>query len=398
MNWYRSAARRRPVVISFALVIALVTGIRAQAAEKLGNSLDFVPADASFYSASLRLKEQLDILLSSNAWARAMEMPSVKMALAMAQAQVQKPGGPKEQWDKFMENPDNQRLVELLKDMGSSEFFIYGGKNFADSLGLTIEAINAARYAPVLKKLTGGGAGNDEEVAIAAMLQTLNDNLDRLRVPDLVIGFKITDPAKADLQIRRLETLVNVVVQLLTINEFKDRFGRVSVGGNDFLELRLDGRLVPWEELPFDKYAENPGDYEPLKQHLRSLKMTINLGVKDGYAIFSIGDSNEHLANLGKGELLVNRTELKPLREHLDKRLVGVGYASKRFNSLITGTKEDVEGLVDLAREVLPHADLEPELEKRILEDAEGLSKEIKRLHSRTGRVDVVFFPDFARL
>ncbi|MEX2027738.1 MAG: hypothetical protein WEH44_10555, partial [Pirellulaceae bacterium] len=217
-------------------------------------------------------------------------------------------------------------------------------------------------------------------------------------MPDVVIGFKISDPARADLQIRRLETLVNVVVQLLTINEFKDRFGRVSVGGNDFIELRLDGRLVPWEELPFNDYAENPGDFEKLKQHLRSLKLTIDLGVRDGYLLLSIGDSNEHLANLGKGELLANRPEMKPLREALlaassgtsgsgttSKRLVGVGYTSKALNTLLTGTKEDVEELVDMARQFVPHTELNDDLQKRILSDAEAFAKDIEQFIPQPG-------------
>jgi hypothetical protein len=385
----------RWLAVGVALSIALLVTPRARAAEKIGNSLDLVPADASFYSASLRMKEQLDMVLGSKAWARLMEMPAVKMALGMAKSELEKPGGPKAQWDSFMENPDNQRLVALLQEMGSQEFFIYGDKRFADWLGLTLEAINAAQYAPAFNKLAGGDAdANDQQVAVMALLETLNDNLDRLVVPDVVIGFKISDPAKADLQIRRLETLINVVIQLLTINEFKDRFGRISVGGTDFVELRLDGRLVPWEELPFDQYAENPGDYEALKQHLRSLKLTIDLGVKDGYLLFSLGDSNEHLVNLGNGDLLVNRPEMKPLREELKslladpprrvpgsgtpaKRLVGVGYASKELNSLITGTKQDVEGLVDLARELVPYAEIDEELEKQILADVEALAKDI---------------------
>jgi hypothetical protein len=287
--------------------MALLLAPRAHAAEKIGNSLDLVPADASFYSANLRMKEQLDIVLASKAWARLMEMPAVKMALGMAKTELEKPGGPKAQWDSFMENPDNQRLVELLQEMGSQEFFIYGDKRFADWLSVTFDAINAAQYAPAFNRIAGGDGADDEQVRITALLETFNENLDRLVVPDVVVGFKISDAAKADLQIRRLETLINVVIQLLTINEFKDRFGRVSVGGTDFVELRLDGRLVPWEEFPFDQYAENPGDYEKLKQHLRSLKLTIDLGVKDGYLLFSIGDSNEHLVNLGKGEMLVKR-------------------------------------------------------------------------------------------
>ncbi len=378
MTIVRSHSCRRTSAFGLALAVCMLLAPWAQAAEKLGNSLDLVPADASFYAASLRMKEQLDIVLESRAWARLMEMPAVKMALGMAKAELEKPGGPKEQWDSSMENPDNQRLVELLKDMATQEVFIYGDQRFADWLGVTLDAVSAAQYAPLFNKLAGG-EGNDEQVAMMAVLQTLSDNLDRLAVPDVVIGFKITDPAKADLQIRRLETLVNVVVQLLTINELKDRFGRVSVGGHDFIELRLDGRLVPWEELPFGEYAEDPGDYEKLKQHLRSLKLTIDLGVRDGYVLFSIGDSNEHLANLGKGELLVNRPEFKPLREQLSKRLVSVGYTSKSLNSLIAGTDQDIDELLDMARQLVPHIDQDEDLKKRVLSDAEELAKDLKQ-------------------
>jgi hypothetical protein len=394
MTFVRSYSRRRSIAVGLALAVCLLVAPRTQAAEKLGSSLDLVPADASFYSGSLRLKEQADILLQSKAWARLLEMPAVKMALGMAKAELEKPGGPKEQLERSLENPDNQRLLELLKDMASQEVFIYGDKQFADSLAVVLDVINAAQYAPFFNKLANeDGDANDEKVAVMAVLQTLNDNLDRLAIPDVVIGFRITDAAQADLQIRRLETLVNVVVQLLTINEFKDRFGRVSVGGHDFVEMRLDGRLVPWEELPFNEYAENPGDYEKLKQHLRSLKITIDLGVRDGYLLFSIGDSNEHLANLGKGELLVNRPEMKPLREALlaassgtkSKRLVGVGYASKALNALVTGTKEDVEELVDMARQFVPYTDLDEELQKRILEDAEALAKDIEQFIPEPG-------------
>ena len=127
-----------------------------------------------------------------------------------------------------------------------------------------------------------------------------------LVVPDMVIGFKISDTNRTDQQVRRLETLVNVVIGLLTINEFKDRFGRVKVGDGEFIEMRLDGKLVPWEEFPFADFEENPGDFEPLKQKLRSLTMTIDLGIKDGYLLFSIGDTNEHVAQLGKTDLLIN--------------------------------------------------------------------------------------------
>ena len=80
---------------------------------------------------------------------------------------------PKEQWENFIRNPDNERLLETLKDMASTEVFIYGDKRFADFLGLSIEAFNAARYAPMLGKLADPqGAHNDEQIAMTAFLET----------------------------------------------------------------------------------------------------------------------------------------------------------------------------------------------------------------------------------
>jgi hypothetical protein len=84
------------------------------------------------------------------------------MALGMAKTELEKPGGPKAQWDNFMENPDNQRLVALLQEMGSQEFFIYADKRFADWLGVTLEAINAAQYAPAFNKLAGRNNGAED--------------------------------------------------------------------------------------------------------------------------------------------------------------------------------------------------------------------------------------------
>ena len=48
-----------------------------------------VPADAAFYSASLRLKEQLDIFLESNAYAKLMEIPLVQLAKMQVEFQWQ---------------------------------------------------------------------------------------------------------------------------------------------------------------------------------------------------------------------------------------------------------------------------------------------------------------------
>ena len=85
--------RRWPRRVVFALV-ALLAVAPARAAEKYGNSLDWVPADASVYSASLRLKEQIDVVAGSNAWKKFREIPSVAGLWQMAEMQAFNPQGP----------------------------------------------------------------------------------------------------------------------------------------------------------------------------------------------------------------------------------------------------------------------------------------------------------------
>ena len=52
-------------------------------------SLKVVPADAAYYSASLRLKEQLDTFLGSNAYQRLMNIQLVQLAKGQIEFQWQ---------------------------------------------------------------------------------------------------------------------------------------------------------------------------------------------------------------------------------------------------------------------------------------------------------------------
>jgi hypothetical protein len=117
---------RRIVV---AAVLAAVVPAAASAADlgRLADSgLAVVPADAAFLSASLRLREQYDRLVQSNAWAALRDLPGVKRALDSFEEQRSMPGSPVSMVDTFVELPENAQAVELLKDMVSRDTFVYG--------------------------------------------------------------------------------------------------------------------------------------------------------------------------------------------------------------------------------------------------------------------------------
>src|SRR6266542_845339 len=83
----RDRLRRRylPVLLGAFLtgLALLLTGQPAHGGEagKEVNSLSLVPADAAYYQALLRNKEQLDAILKSKAFNRLVKLPIVQMGL-----------------------------------------------------------------------------------------------------------------------------------------------------------------------------------------------------------------------------------------------------------------------------------------------------------------------------
>ena len=79
-------------VFLLASMLGLATlGRQTRAADlaEQAHSLRSVPADAAYYSASLRLKEQLDIFLESKAYAKLLQIPLIQFAKMTVESQWQ---------------------------------------------------------------------------------------------------------------------------------------------------------------------------------------------------------------------------------------------------------------------------------------------------------------------
>ena len=105
--------------------------------------MDWAPADAAHFATHLRLKEQLDIVLASKAWAKLKEQPSAQqlsqqIELVMAlQPNIQQ----------GLQQPENQQLVAMLGDLFSHEVAYYVDKHAVDVLTLAMQAANQASSA-----------------------------------------------------------------------------------------------------------------------------------------------------------------------------------------------------------------------------------------------------------
>ena len=263
------------------------------------SSLKMAPANVAFYSASLRNREQLEAITNSRAWAKLMSVPAVKQYLAMVETEL-KNNKELAEFKKHLEAPENKELVDLLTEMVSDEVFTVGGDNWSDLLQL-ITHINNARYSPFLE-LVQGKVRPDElgEAQTKAVLDALLENSKLAKLPDTVFGFRVADPKKAQNQLKRLETLLDNLVEI--VPPLRGKYSKKQIRGSSFLSLSFDGTLIPLKELKLEQSGLEKDQIAKLVRILTDLKLSINLGVQGNYLLLNIGGSTKLLgSSLGAG-------------------------------------------------------------------------------------------------
>jgi hypothetical protein len=378
---------------ALALLSVLTPCTHAADLDKADTALKILPADAAFFSSSLRIKEQVEIVGKSRAWAKLWNLPAVQQAWKMAQNEY-KAGGQLAPIHDFFAQPENKELLALLADAGSHEIFFYGGDSWAGFLQLLQGTYGAARLAPLEALVEGNPFGRDpNEMQARAALRFLTRNPQLLNVPDLVIGCKLTDAARAAKQIKRLEGLLGALAAQMP--QLKGRVQTAKINDGTFLTLVLDGTMVPWDAIPWKDVEEKPGEFAPLVRQLKARTVTVSLGVQQDYLLFSIGGTTAQLAKIGgRGPRLSSRPELKPLAQYADRKLTSIGYVSKDLVARASAG-QDYDRLLDLAKAGLPKSPLPEEQQKRLLRDLTEFAKEMKDDPSRFGAlVDFSFLTE----
>jgi hypothetical protein len=362
-------------VLAGAMLLAMP--VRADE-NKVDSSLGLIPADAAYYSAMLRNREQFDAVAKSKAWARITQLPLYQMGLAMLKQQYAGPNlAPLREW---MEQEENRELLQMLTDAVSTEIFCYGAGDWVEFVDLYTQLTRAQQFGPFQQLLKD--PKDQQALSLApyrAMLRVLARNPGKVKFPDFVMGFKIKDAKKAEAQVQRLETLLNgLVAQAGPILE--GRVKREKVGTGNFLTFRLDGEMVPWDQLPWQNIEEAAGEFDGVVKSLKALKLTFAVGVRDDFLLVSIGAGTGGLKQLGgEGKRLTSRPELRPLVRAADKRLTSISYSSKELRAKSQMSREDIESLAVTAGHALDAAGIPAEKRKLIEKDIAGLAEELKK-------------------
>jgi hypothetical protein len=366
------------LLVACAALMAASPGQRVQAAPP-DNALSLIPADASLFFSMLRNKEQYDDLMGSRWMARLKKIPAVQKAWKELLEKWEAPDGEFEQFHAFLADPDNKELVDLGLRLTYDEIFVYGDSRLADIYDLYLEANWAGNFAMYEAMATGDFfATNTSSITLRAWGDTLLKNKDRIAVPKLLIGLKIR---KDDIPIaqKQLERLVTAR-ELLGIAkpELKERMRKVDVGGSSFWTLQLEGTDLDWDEMPLAALAEDP-QYKPLAEKIKSLHAAVSVGVHKGYLLFSVAESNDHLATLGEGMLLANQAEFAPYRRLDDQRITSVAYVSAQFqDSQSYLTREKLQMFADRGKKLANRLPVDLDVKRQIQGDIDALKADLE--------------------
>jgi hypothetical protein len=209
LHFKRQSCTRRwsalAAVVAAAALLCPMSVLAADTTPTVAGSASLVPETAAFYAAMLRNREQLQAMLHSNAWAKLRSLPAVQQLVAKGMAEAVKNGGAAKAMA-FFSQPENRQLMRVLHEMGSDEIFFYGGRSWIDTITLL------SQFNSVPTQLAMMGQNPNSKVMQQVIVRALIKNRAHLRIPTLVIGFKIDTAKDANEQISRLEKILDQVI------------------------------------------------------------------------------------------------------------------------------------------------------------------------------------------
>ncbi|MBN2292638.1 MAG: hypothetical protein JXM70_09445 [Pirellulales bacterium] len=391
-------AKRIGKFLFFAVIAATIltvsTASAADSIKKLDTAINIVPENAAFYSSMYRGNEMVEAVAASKAWKKLTEIPLLQMGWQFYQMQTASEESVPGKIDKAMKDPQVQELLALLGDMFSTEAFVYGDESVIDTIELLQQLNNINRFAPLMAHLEAKDGDVDEQKVRAKMiLSVLGGNLEKVKVPGIILGFKLKDTQRAAEQMGKLDVIGSVILSQQP--GLAEAYKRVKIGEDDFLTITLTGEMIPWHELPLDDIAEiesESGDLKKVVDAVKKQKVVVAVGLKGDYLLLSIGSSTDGLKNLGKGTSLADRPEIQHLDQFAGRRLTSIGYAGEKLMRTIAGGQKDLAEMLKTVDEMLPKLGLSKDDQARIRKDAAALVKDIKPFMPKPGAISGVEF------
>jgi hypothetical protein len=392
------------------LVVALSLPANSRADDlRTETSLGMVPVDAAFYASQMRMREQLDAFAASRFVGRIAELAGQPHAmvdstqkwldLVLAQMAAAAEADPSAaEFNEWLKAPENKELLDTVIDSLSNETFVYGGDGYTKWLQVYSE-FNRRSVVEMRRAVEERGAEIDlSEGDFYGQIDLERaipwEQVSSLELPETVIGFRVSDPARARRQFARLKPLVPLLEA--QVPELAGRVKTVKIGDDELISIDLDGSLVDWEALKEQAKAEaEGGEVDPKLEAigdrfieiLKTKKMNISFGVLGDYLLVSVAARGKHLESLGEGKSLLDQPDLAGMIKRASQgKLVAASYTANDFVRAGGDGKALLDQYLAMAEMWLVQADeIDDMMKLRLKRDARELATDLERLMPKPG-------------
>ncbi len=308
----------RFLALVFSLVVLQIPQ-QSQADDLDDTALSIAPQDVAFFSTGLNMQESWESFMNGKFVARLRAVSYVRSLEAEFETQWAEPEGQLAQAKMYLENPNVRNLLKLGKEMLSDEMFVYGNDQWCDTIVGIMNLQN-----DIVDRMSQGPA------AAQAYLMELNkEDLDSVRIPETVLGFRIDDVENATLQLDALEGILRLVgSQMEPAKVFLERLRRTDLQDGQTLSITVDPSMIPMDSVQ--------GPEADILRKIISLiedrQFTFALGVKAKMLLIAFGESGTPINTVGdEGSKLIDHPVMDVLRESNTENLRGIGFASAKW-------------------------------------------------------------------
>lgn len=277
------------------------------------------PKDAAFFATSVNMQDQWQDLIHSRFVARLRAVPFIQQLESEFLEQWENPQGPLAQAKGAMENPNVINLLKLGEEMLGDEMFIYGGNDWCEMISGIMAFQN---------ELTSKMSGGPE--AIQAYMDSLEkSDIDQIRIPTTVIGFRIKDMENARLQLDALEGILRLGgSQFEQAQPFLQKLKRSDLSDGQTLSFSLDSSMIPLDQVDDDEREMA----ERALALIEGRSFSFALGVKSNILLLAFGEGESVIDSVGEGpDSLLDHKALAVLKDAAPENLRSIAYSSQRW-------------------------------------------------------------------
>ena len=323
------------------LILIPVLQLSGQDITPSQSSLKLAPGKSAFYMSVSNVRAQLNRVWKSNAIQKVMDEfmerddpirkelndDLLEGFLRLASNSEME----NDDFSEWMRKPENKELMTLIVDAMSSEIFMFANDDYCDLMGAYVDS--SRKMMQMMVDLMASGEIMDGDDAMIKMMTKVlpKEMLDKLVVPDVVVGFQISNEKRAINQIKRLEKIIRSGLDDADLTkQFGDRLKWQKLGNGNYLTMTGTGKDIPWDAV----LGEADEAKEFIKNYRESIEkktIAVAIGVYRNNLIFSIGNDLNHLTTLGKGESLLSHSRFEKVRKVSGKRSAVTVYMSQRM-------------------------------------------------------------------